>query len=1046
VGTYRITAIKNEFEIQSKTVVVKENEKITETFYLERPDATVYGKVLDEAGKGINLATVYGISDRGDTVKASTDALGSFILNCYSADWRIGVSMAGYKTTIVKKITVASAQNYSYGTVVLEKNPFTLSGVVKNTSGAALLGVRIRLYKDGVLLSEIPSTPQNGSFSFSVPAGTYALVAEKTGFTSYNKNVDVMSSKSISVAMEPGAALISGYIYGKTWVGEREVIAPLTSASVQFIQDDTGDTTSIKSGSTYGDFKASLTGEKKFVMSSSADGFVPIHGPVTFTTVPKTTVVMYDTLLGLGMVAGTVTLSSTGVAVSGVTVNLTGAADGKVAASAKTTANGTFEIRKIPDGMYVFRAAKDGLVLDSIGGPDSITLSQGKPSASSVRIYLKPGNKTIKFVAENIDSRDVTVKIQSPLVKSISLNDSLTKAGPGKYIVSIDVKNDSVVDLATHQFTVYDTESVHIDTVLLNVIHSSPDTVLPENGEVSISLRATTDLDSATIYYKDAVATKFSTKSINDKNTTFTFEFIPPRDGSTMLYYFKAYRGSDVFGYDKEVHSVYVSPDMSMLTRFEIVPTTDKAYAFPAKYETTFELKGYVSSSFMLAPAIDASAVTWALVGAQGSSLKNSTGLKTVLSTGSAKSSVPAYVRVTIDKNKVALAPDLSAHDSVGFTVTGADVKEILVDRTDGANPNPITTSSTDKAEFSARGIDADGNTIDLYPAWSISPSSAGSISSSGLFKPARNFAGIVRILASVGSVSGEYRVTDKGEPGLNVRYMIVRKSSPDTVVSKNGCSVIFPPNVVDNNDRGLLEITTSSLKNQFKRTSGILRTIDTSAFEIQQLENITLTTGSDSIRLNLAIPESMQEGARTGKQKLSIAQWVDDSLLWKKLSNTTISKDGKTARVALTHFSRYSIVYEPADNLLLDIAPNPFSPFIVPHYNPFNTDDKVTQHPGTCIRVQADVQEARTEIKIKIYTLVGDQVWSMLLQNADNLPYYIWWDGRTSVREQQPAGTNHVITPKGDTMCRNGRYFLVLTAKVNGKEQKIMKQIILMK
>jgi hypothetical protein len=129
-----------------------------------------------------------------------------------------------------------------------------------------------------------------------------------------------------------------------------------------------------------------------------------------------------------------------------------------------------------------------------------------------------------------------------------------------------------------------------------------------------------------------------------------------------------------------------------------------------------------------------------------------------------------------------------------------------------------------------------------------------------------------------------------------------------------------------------------------------------------------------------------------------------------------------------------------------MDIAPNPFSPFIIPYYNPFNTDDRVIQHPGTCIRIQADVKDARTEMKLKIYTQLGERVWSIILQNADNIPYYIWWDGRTSERDIQPAGTEHVVVKKGNAMCRNGRYFAVLSSNVNGKEKQAMQQIILMK
>ena len=152
-GTYRVTAIKNEFEELSKTIVVEDGKTVTETFYMERPDATVFGKVVDVSGKGINLANVYGVSERGDTVTTKADALGNFVLNCYAADWSVRVTMTGYQPVLPEQVTIESAESYNFGTITMEKNPFTLSGVVKNTSGAALLGEvcppEYRLVADG---------------------------------------------------------------------------------------------------------------------------------------------------------------------------------------------------------------------------------------------------------------------------------------------------------------------------------------------------------------------------------------------------------------------------------------------------------------------------------------------------------------------------------------------------------------------------------------------------------------------------------------------------------------------------------------------------------------------------------------------------------------------------------------------------------------------------------------------------------------------------------------------------------------------------------
>lgn len=1046
VGTYRVTAVKNEFEEQSKTIVVRNGEKTTETFFLERPDATVYGKVLDASSKGVNLANVQGVSDRGDTVDVKADALGNFVLNCYAADWRIVVTMPGYRTTLPKAITVETAQNYNFGTVILEKNPFTLSGIVNNPDGNALLGVRVRVYKDGTLIGEVPSTPENGSFAFTVQAGTYAVTAEKTGFTSYNKSIDVMSARSVTVVLEPGATLVTGYIYGTTWVGGSEVTAPITNAKVLFIREGSTDSLTVLSDPTYGDFRASLAGEKRFMMYGGADGFFEKNEPVVFTTLPKTTQTINDTLQGLGILAGAVIMTATGAAIRNADISLIEVSTAMVASSGKSTFNGTFELRNIPDGRYRFLAGKDGLVLDSVAGSDTVTFAGGKCGRAIARLYLKPGDKTVVWQATGQTTLSASIKIQSPLVKTLPLRDSLLKTGSGIYIVSIDAAPDSVIDLSYHRFTVADSEAVHTDTVDMSVVHRVADTLRPDQGRVSLEIRSGSRLDSVALYYKDAVAALFASLRDTTDDTSYTFSFVPPRDGSVMIYYFIGWRGSDRYGYDRETFAAFIMPDRSMLTRFEIAPSTDGVLSFPSKYEVNFELSGYVSSSFLPDTTMNPEGISWSLINAQGSSMNPGDGLKTTVKTGTNKTTAPVTLVATVDTSKIPLAPGLAKSDTVTFMVTGFPIKSIAVVRIDAKNPGPISTAATDQAEFIARGRDDKGVLLDLTPQWSISPGDAGTIGASGVFKPKRNFAGMVRVFASVGAVSGEYRNNESSRPGLNVQFMIVDRASSDTVGNRAGCSVVFPPYVVSGGDIGLLEIGNSNLKNKFKRGFGAIRTVDTLAYEIRQLENVALDFSGDGIRLRLDVPKNMQQQAASGKQRLAVAQWIEDSLLWKPLINSRVASDGKTVSAALTHFSRYCLVYEPSDALLMEVAPNPFSPYIIPHHHPFDTEDRTPQHGGACIRIQADIKESRSEVRLRIYTILGDLVWSFVLQNADNLPYEVWWDGRTSPQELHPAGNDHVIAMKGDRMCRNGRYFAVLTAKVNGKERRVMKHIVLMK
>ena len=89
----------------------------------------------------------------------------------------------------------------------------------------------------------------------------------------------------------------------------------------------------------------------------------------------------------------------------------------------------------------------------------------------------------------------------------------------------------------------------------------------------------------------------------------------------------------------------------------------------------------------------------------------------------------------------------------------------------------------------------------------------------------------------------------------------------------------------------------------------------------------------------------------------------------------------------------------------------------------------------------------------------MGEQVAKVILRNASKMKeYHLWWDGRTTTLSGVPWESLKTHTDdnidngnarimQGDKMCRNGRYFVVLTIKdFSGKEKNYMKQVVLIK
>ena len=191
-------------------------------------------------------------------------------------------------SSLPRDTSVSFGQNVDFGApVVLTNYPYTLSGTVKNSDGDALLGVNVKLLLDGSQIGEVPSTPQDGSFSFSVESGTYTLKATKVGFTSYNSSIEVLSSKQVTVTINSGAALVTGVIQGRSFNSSyQEIFAPITNATVLLVDTSVtpNDTFSTATDAVYGNYDISVIGGKTYELFSSAGGYAT---DLTSLSVPK---------------------------------------------------------------------------------------------------------------------------------------------------------------------------------------------------------------------------------------------------------------------------------------------------------------------------------------------------------------------------------------------------------------------------------------------------------------------------------------------------------------------------------------------------------------------------------------------------------------------------------------------------------------------------------------------------------------------------------------------------------------------------------------
>ncbi len=1089
-GRYKLTMEKTGFLPTEQTVTITDSNTTTITAFMKRPDASVFGKVVDDAGQPVGLAIVQGVSDNGDSVSVQTDPKGGYVLSCAEASWHIWAEKMGYDNSAVRDTFVTFGENVDMTrALVIKHNNVSVYGQVKNGSGVSINGATVDLYSGDQLISEIPSTPSDGSYSFVMSPGTYTLKAYKIGFTSYQATFSVTSNTQRNISLSSGAALIRGYVIGKSWDGRKYVFAPITNATV-VLADTLGDTVSGTTDKTYGKFGISIAGGRKYSVYAFANGF-DTSTLATLSPALGATLNTTDTILSFAVFTGHASIPGVGVAAN-VSVTLADSVTGQVVASSKTDALGFYQIGSIPDGLYSVTAGRVGLVLDSVMLKDSsgalkkgstLVVQNGIVKADngtgprlidSVNIVVSPGSKSVTWFGTHdgvvVPGR---VKVSIPFDKSIAAGLAIDSVGIGTYQIGITPSSDSLVDCSRHSYTIVDSpDSIFKDTVDLPFVHHRSDTTRMIAGTVSCTLSIAKGVvaDSISMYYRDIGASKWQLTSVPDtviKGTTasrYVFKIPYSADGSQMLYWFRILKGADVYGSSFRTYQTYVSPDTSVLSKIEITPSSDDTITYPARSTVNLVFRGYFGTKFQRVKSFKPSDVVWTFDSAFGCStgqvLADSEGVHVVVSTlnGTGKSFV--RLRGTLAKaSPYKVASSLASYCIVKFRISKNGLDSIVVQRINSDGRAYITTSSVDIGSYVATGLDSSGGTVSVTPTWSLIPSSAGTVSSNGVFSPSPTFSGYARIVANASGMTGEYNpqvgkyLYDRGQ-----KVVYIFRHINDTVNTGNGCKVYLPAGVVDSGQTALLQIERPWVKdNKLNLVTAKGHGADSAnpgldlvsdAYDITELNNVPLNvSSSDSINVSIGVPAQFAEEAKSSPDHFAVGLWSPDSIRWSALSNSEMSSGNSSVAVNTTHFSRYGMMrFANNEKGSLRISPNPFSPYVTPRLE-YGADAQ----KGTCLHVAVSSKMINNiTLKIQICTYEGTIVASAVMYNAaSSQEYFIWWDGRETSRDVQlgnETGLPLFIGDNSGRMCRNGRYFVIVTMDDSHDVIRYRKELVLFK
>ena len=926
VGTVKLTASRDGYNSVSKTVDIIDGSNPQIDFYLPRPGATVFGKVLDSFSAPIDIATVIAVSDRGDTVTAETDPSGNFTLNCYADGWVITSSKTGYNFAIAPvRVVLDYGDNTKLSSdLILNKMQFSISGRALNTDGLPIAMAQVKLSNsDGNLIGEVPLTSSDGTYSFNVNSGKYSLEVTKAGFSSSIVSLDVVQSVQKDVILSPNAVIMNGSIYGSSYNSSNEkTIGVITGALIIITSPDGSDTLAkATSDSKWGKFSISvpiLT--EGYLLSYSADGYYGNSKRVA--TIPSQ---FYDTLNGLGYSSGII-VDSLSTKIRDVVISLLDSNQTQVA-TAVTDIDGEFELNRVPEGVFTLNIAGNGYVLKSL----NITTFDGTLSASST-IYVKDGRLLIdtltvdsSTIIKNINATveigtgEITwvsvlprggyndsskISIISPLYMSKNSGENFTNLPYGNFILTINPVDSNIIDCSRWMYRLSEANSPAVDSVNMPFYHSDNLAVIPDTtGEISLEVEKRLDANvvSALIYHKYPEASSFTVDTLTSVSVDkYIFKFRPDKSGAYLDYYFQFVTDSingPVYGYDKETYRSYVIPNKTLVSKIQLSPSID-TILLPLGGTALVNLNAFYGGNFTKIDTIPTENVIWS---ASNSNIKiTPKEYGYALIEGLKPSSIPYNLVVkikdgnglTIDKNET--ADSVMVPIKVGSSKLSS-IKVIRLGDYGGASYLP----NNQMIEFGLEAYDSDSQSVTVTPRWTIVPKEAGEISLNGQYTPNSSFMGRVFILADIGELVAHYKVGEV--TGQLISASVVDSSSglfqsgggfkfsylDSSAISGAPVELTVDYPVLDNKllksvgQRGVSLISTVY---DIRRQSGSSKfRVDTATVEprsILRADSIKVSP-IDSVIASIEIPEEYRSLADENASNFTIGVWVDSILTW---------------------------------------------------------------------------------------------------------------------------------------------------------------------
>ena len=516
-GTYYIRANAQGYFESSKVVnVVSGNEYVVEFEDLKSMYGSVYGKILTSNGSAVEGATIRLESNDGKAYTVSSLADGSFLFeNVPIGDYSVSVSKLEFQTVALPlKYSVESSKRTAIDAVVLTSEYADINGFVKYSDRTDHSGILVTIEDSTEKTIDSFTVGSDGTFSFRVSAGTFAIKANADGYAGTSKSITVVVGKTYSIDLGRINTLY-GSITGKVVDADGNAVS---GAVVNLTNmDGAGDAVTLSTNEN-GEFSSSIVPIGTYTVSITKSGYidvvcndVPIVGGRTYDVGTKALV------SGTAGITGRVVLEGASN-YSGVTVSATSLTDASRFYTTTTTDDGAYYFMSIESGAYSLKIQKDGYITDST---QQVSLIAGNVSQVKT-ITLKSESSTVTG-SVSLEGSSSSIGVEVLLVSTDNKRFSTTTDYNGRYVFNnvktgkyeLILSKDGYANVSIKDLYVEKGVEKALDAIVMNIAFTSV------RGQVSLEGR--TDLSGALVTATNISNTDIIYSAITNSQGVFTF-------------------------------------------------------------------------------------------------------------------------------------------------------------------------------------------------------------------------------------------------------------------------------------------------------------------------------------------------------------------------------------------------------------------------------------------------------------------------------------------------------------------------------------------